>query len=167
MSNETMNVRVEVWPVAADAAGVWLLDVDAWRSPNVPADDEPHSEVERFLAASGMTPQVVHSTSWRVDGPAVFVTYLVVVDIGDDLVLDEWPDAQPVAAALAAEVGRPWQHAATDPPVPRYIDALLHALRHLRFLLDNDSAVAAALDGHWRRHLEPLEPALAAMYKAA
>jgi hypothetical protein len=163
--SEDMKVRVEVWPLAADAAGLWLLSDDAWRSGNVPADDEPHSEISYLLGDHGVIDDtgLVHSTSWRVDGPAVILTYLAVVHT-PDLVLDAWPDARPVTDDLMKAVGKPPTHAPTEAPAPRYIDVLLHGLRHLRFLMDADATTASAFDANWRRHLEPLEPELARMY---
>lgn len=163
MSNEDMRVQVEVWPAAADdKTGIWLLSDDAWRSPNIPADGDPHWEVERLLG--GAPTRVIHSTSWRVDGPRVILTYIAVVDIGDDIVKGEWPDAQPISRLLFRAAGKPYPHEATAPPVPRDIDVMFHALRHLAYLLQHDDAVAAAVDDYWVAHLAPLEPALATMY---
>jgi len=51
------------------------------------------------------------------------------------------------------------------PPVVRHVDVLLHALRHLRFLLDHDAAARAVLNEYWRRHLVAFAPALAGMYE--
>ena len=51
-----------------------------------------------------------------------------------------------------------------DPPSPRSVDVLLHAIRHLRFLLDTDDAVRPVLAGDWRRHLAHLQPAPAGRY---
>jgi hypothetical protein len=162
-----MKVRVEVWPLAADSVGIWLLSGnDAWRSRNVPSDDEPHSEVGYLLAENGSSiseAALVHSTSWRVDGPAVYLTYMVVMPT-PGLVRDRWADALPVSSALPGAVGKPLTHAPTEAPTPRYIDVLLHGLRHLRFLLDADVTNATALNEDWRTHLAPMEPALAAMY---
>jgi hypothetical protein len=61
---EPMAVQVEIWPVAADAAGVWLLSGDdAWRPElAVPSDSEPHAEVELALAQHGTLNDVVLST---------------------------------------------------------------------------------------------------------
>lgn len=163
---EDMKVRVEVWPLAADSAGLWLLSGgDAWRSGNVPSDDEPHSEVLWLLSDGGARDDTVliHSTSWRPDGPAMILTYLVVVQVSG-LVLDRWPDAKPVGEPVQRTVGKPPTHAPTEAPEPRYIDVLFHGLRHLRYLLDKDATTAAALDENWRRHLAPLEPELARMY---
>jgi hypothetical protein len=164
---EAMAARVEVWPVAADELGVWLVSGDdAWR-PDLPvmADNEPHFTAEMELSRHGaLEPAVLlHSTSWRVDGPAIVLTYLAVIGV-EAYVRDAWPAARPVSLKLAQRVGKPHPHAAIDPPTPRYIDVLLHGLRHLRFLLDTDTSAADALTDSWPTHLRELEPALAGMY---
>jgi hypothetical protein len=163
---EPMNVHVEVWPVAADETRIWLLSgEDAWRAGPVMADDEPHSEVEYALSVHGAleASALLHSTSWRVDRQSILLTYMAVIRV-PGLVVDSWPEARPVSLELAKHVGPTRPYRPTDPPEPRYIDVLLHGLRHLRFLLDTDVANAAALDEYWRLHLHGLSPALAAMY---
>jgi hypothetical protein len=166
---EKMGIIVEVWPVAADEAGIWLLSgSDALRWGPVMADGDVHYEAEALLRGFGLDladVDVIHSTSWRPDGPAVVLTYMAVVTIGG-YALDSWPDAAPVTAALPAAVGKAPPHRAADVPVPRVVDVLLHGLRHLKFLAgpDGDAETAAALDVNWRRHLAPLKPALAAMF---
>jgi hypothetical protein len=168
--SEPMTVRVEVWPLAADPAGIWLVSGDdAWRDRlPVMADSEPHADVQLLLAQNNVDfhAALVHSTSWRVDGTSVVVTYIAVLRT-PGLVLDSWPDAKPVPLELAAAVGRPPVHGPTEVPVPRYVDVLFHGLRHLRFLLDTDATSRQALDGSWRRHLGALTPALARMYEEA
>ena len=164
---EPMNVNTEVWPVVANEAGLWLVSGDdAWRSAPVMADSDVHYEVEFLLCEHGIHADdivAVHSTSWRPDGPTVVLTYMAVIaDPG--FVRDRWPDARPITAALAEAVGRPPTHAANEAPVPRYIDVLLHGLRHLTYLLDHDLTTAEAMGDLWRQHLEPLRPALAGMY---
>ena len=67
---EPMTTRVEVWPVAADELGIWLISGDdAWR-PDLPvmADNEPHFDVELELASHHAkdSTTLLHSTSWRV-----------------------------------------------------------------------------------------------------
>lgn len=162
---ENMTVRAEVWPLAADELGVWLLSGgDAWRSFAIAADSEPHFEVELLAAGHDMPrPLLLHSTSWRSDGPAVVLTYVAVFDC-PALVRDIWPAALPVDPGLLPAVGNPPGHGAADAPVPRYVDVLHHALRHLRFLMDTDAGAAAVLTGHWARHLARLTPVLAGMY---
>jgi hypothetical protein len=165
--SEPMTVRVEVWPVAADNIGIWLVSGgDAWRSRlPVMADNEPHAEVEYVLTEHDALNDAVllHSTSWRVDGPAIVLTYVAVIH-SSGLVRDRWSGALPVSLSLTETVGRPPTNAPTEPPAPRYIDVLMHGLRHLRFLLDTDETNAAALNETWRRQLLSLDPALATMY---
>jgi len=164
---EPMTTRVEVWPVAADEAGIWLLSgADAWR-PNlpVPADSEPHAEVELTLAQNGAGEGValLHSTSWRVDGPTVVLTYVAAIR-PRGLVLDAWPDAKPVSLELAEAIGPATPHGPAEVPTPSYAHVLLHALRHLAFLRDTDATSRQAFDRNWLRHLDRLNPALAGMY---
>lgn len=166
---EHMGVMVEVWPISADERGLWLLSPEAWQAGRVPADDEPHSEVVGLLYDHGVqdTAAFVHSTSWRVDGPHVVLTYVAVVDRGDAPdVRDRWAAAQPISARVLDAVGNSAAGPALDPPTPRYLDVLMHAVRHLRFLLDHDAEAAAVLERlGWTRHLNALTPALAGMYQ--
>jgi hypothetical protein len=177
MSIESMKVRVEVWPLAADEAGIWLCSGDdAWRSPlAVDADSEPHAEVEQILSSHGVMAGVdlalVHSTSWRAEGQAVILTYVAVLacpgpihDVCVGPIRGHWPEARPVGEGLARFVGRPATHAATNPPAPRYSDVLMHAVRHLRFLMDTDATAAEAMGEQWRPHLDRLSPSLAGLY---
>lgn len=162
-----MTVTVEVWPVAADETGIWLLSPDGpWLSPPVMADSEPHEAVELELIQHTVSlgdVAVLHSTSWRAEGTAAVLTYVAVVRC-PGLVRESWPDARPVSLGLAEHVGRPPTHAPVEPPAPRYVDVLIHAIRHLRFLLTTDATVAAALTEDWGVHLAQFEPAIAKMY---
>ncbi|HXJ26111.1 MAG TPA: hypothetical protein VNH17_10430 [Streptosporangiaceae bacterium] len=177
---ELMTVTVEVWPVAADEAGIWLVSGgDAWRFGPLEAASDVHYEVElllfqhdidpddavMFIRLPGGTPatEALHSTSWRPHGPTIVLTYMAVVK-ADGYALETWPDAAPITAELAAKVKKAPPHGAAEVPVPRVIDVPLHGLRHLRFLMDYDAETSAALDANWRRHLAPLEPALFTMF---
>jgi hypothetical protein len=176
---ELMTVTVEVWPLAADEAGIWLLsDGDAWRFGPVEAASDVHYEAELLLFRHGIdpgdavfirlaadTPQTaaLHSTSWRPHGPTIVLTYMAVVKSGG-YARERWPAAAPLTAALPEAVGKAPPHGAAEVPVPRLVDVPLHGLRHLRFLMDYDAETAAALDENWRRHLAPLEPALFTMF---
>ncbi|MCT9929558.1 hypothetical protein N5079_04910 [Planotetraspora sp. A-T 1434] len=170
------TVRVEVWPVSADRAGLWLLSgSDAWRSAPIQQDRDPHSTVEAILSDHGILTDVklLHSTSWRVDSlhatswraedDSVILTYLAVIGCSD-FVHENWPTATPISPAVAEAVGKAIPVDAADAPLPRYIDVLLHGLRHLRFLLYTDSSARNALCDTWRGHLAAFEPALAGMY---
>jgi hypothetical protein len=164
-----MGIIDEAWPLAADEAGIWLLSGgDALRWGPVMADGDVHYEVETLLRGFGVNladVAVIHSTSWRPDGPAIVLTYLAVVKV-TGYVLETWPDAAPITAALPAAVGKAPPHGAADVPVPRLVDVLLHGLRHLKFLAgpEGDAETAAALDGNWLMHLAQLKPALAEMF---
>ena len=88
----------EVWPLAADENGIWLLSGgDAWRTGPIPADSEPLFEVKLLVSEydSRMKLDLIHSTSWRVDGPAVILTWIGIAR-ADGLVIDQWPHALPV-----------------------------------------------------------------------
>ncbi|MGH4022044.1 MAG: hypothetical protein ACRDT0_22980 [Pseudonocardiaceae bacterium] len=164
--SDRFGVRVEVWAVGADSAGLWLLSgEDAWRSDMVAADSEPHAAVEDILARVGAleTALVLHSTSWRTDGDSMVLTYMAVIDC-PGLVRDDWSAAKPVSSGLVEVVGRPLSTATVEAPIPRYVDVLMHGLRHLRFLLNTDSTVHAALNQTWREHLAAFTPVLAGMY---
>lgn len=164
---ENMPVIVEGWVIAADRAGLWLVSGDdAWRTAPVPSDSGPHYELELELAARGIDLDriaLLHSTSWRADGPHLILTYMAVVT-PDDLVRGIWRDARPITAGAAEAVGPARAHAADEPPEPSDFHVLMHGLRHLKYLIDHDVTNAAALGDLWREHLEPFEPALAGMY---
>lgn len=178
--SENKTVGIEVWACAADRPAIWVAGRDAWRDGPVKADTTMHFTVQQMLFEHGIDPddtlfvklpevippaQVIHSTSWRDEGPMVMHTYMAVVR-ASGFVLDMWPGAVPVTSALPAETGRPRPHRAAAPPEVRVSDVLLHGLRHLKFLISpwGDAEVAAALDRNWRRHLHGMKPALATMY---
>jgi hypothetical protein len=123
MPDENMTVTVEVWPLAADEAAIWLLsDGDAWRFGPVKAASDVHFEVEWLLFQHGIDPEdaglfipmpagtpaadVIHSTSWRPDIGAIVLSYMAVVNAGD-YVREKWPAATPVTSALPGAVGNP------------------------------------------------------------
>jgi hypothetical protein len=163
---EPMAARVELWPLAADENGIWLLSGgDAWRSGPIPADSDPLFEVKLMTSGydSRMKLDLIHSTSWRVDGPSVILTWVGIAR-ADGLVIEQWPHALPVTTELYEKVGKPITHAANEPPTPRDIDVLIHAVRHLRFLQDTDESARAAMTDAWLRHLATWEPALSGMY---
>ena len=165
---ENMPMIPEVWPVAADRVSIWLAD-GPWYMAPVPADSEPHFEIELDLMARGIRDRVtlLHSTSWRVDYRlgGLVTTYMAVLQ-ADDLVKGIWPDARPITLAAMEKVAKPIPHAPDEAPSPSHFHVLMHGLRHLRFLEMYDPANAVALGEQMRRHLEPLTPALAGMYAA-
>ncbi|MDF5751946.1 hypothetical protein [Spongiactinospora sp. TRM90649] len=162
----TTEVRVEVWPISADQVGLWLISgQDAWRSDAIRQDSDPHSAVEALLEEHQTADvKLLHSTSWRADDTAVILTYVAVVGCSEELALDRWPRAVPISPELPDAVGKPIEVTATEAPFPRYIDVLMHGLRHLQFLLQTDSSAREALCDVWRGHLAGFRSALAGMY---
>lgn len=164
------TVRVEVWPIAVDEQGIWLVSgLDAWRPAEpVGADSDAHAEVELVMAAQGRVARdevkLLHSTSWREEGPSTVLTYVAVLDCPGP-VRGHWSDAAPCGPRLARFVGRPASHPATAPPVPRHSDVLMHALRHLRMLWETDDDAREAMGPTLGGHLETLRPVLAGMYR--
>jgi hypothetical protein len=125
MAND-MATYMEVWPVAADHAGIWLLSgADAWRSAiPLQSDTDPQGEVELLLAGHGVTaPQMLHSTSWRADLPRLILTYIAVIDAGP-AVRATWPQALPVSLDLPGAVGKPFPHGPAEAPTVRAVDVL-------------------------------------------
>lgn len=163
---EPKTIRPEVWTIAADETGLslisglgpWQVDLDVGRDTTI------HDEVELLLSVHGIDPVMLHQTSSRDDGNYETVTYVAVVAC-DDLVVAIWPDAKPIDQALADRT--PIPHGPTSSPRPnlRYSDVLLHALRHLVFLMEFDATNARALrEAGVARHLVGMRPALAGLY---
>lgn len=165
---EPMSTLVELWPLAADDTAIWLISGDhPWVSWQIPADGEPHFTAEQLASSeeNGIEFGLLHSTSWRVDGHGhILLTYVGIVPTSREYVRTRWPGALPVSPDLAQEVGRPLTHAANEPPTPRDIDVLMHALRHLRFLKETDESARSAMSPAWLRHLNAFEPALSGLY---
>jgi hypothetical protein len=172
MAND-MAVDVEVFGLAADEAAPWLVSGERpWRTRSpIPADSDPHSEVELLLTRHGVKlgeVRLLHSTSWRADVPRLVLTYVAILDAGP-AVRARWPQAEPITRDVVEQVwGIPPTHAATQPPEEIAIDSVLeHVLRHTAYLLETDATAAAALDETWCRHLAELRPVLANLYAVA
>lgn len=174
MSIERMGVLLEVWGVAADRHGLWLVSghgddvgADAWRpGMHLGADEDVHHSVELVLAQfARRKPEVIHSSSWRQDpdGGGLILTYMTVFrPVGR--VLSSWPTAHPITADLAALVDKPWAHGPVDKPLPRWFDVLWHGIGHLRWLNEHNSTVHEALPGYWQAPLAEFTPTIAGMY---
>jgi hypothetical protein len=172
-SGRPMTIVTEVWPVAADETGLYLLGQGPRPSLPVMDDAEPHDYAEMELMQAGMwaSTKALHSTSWRIDYDKdlgqnyLIVTYLAIIGCAD-LVRAEWGDdiIAITTEAANAELGNVPTHGATEAPAVRHFDVLFHGLRHLLFLLAHDATVAATMDELWRRHLAEFEPAIARMY---
>lgn len=163
-----MHVTAEVWPLAADEQGIWLLSGD-WPlvTPPIAADGDPHADLELELIRAQMLGDtaLLHQTSSRVDGPSAVLTYMAVIRCQGS-VRARWPHARPVSRRVAEVVGKPPTHGAAEAPEVRHWDVLLHGLRHLAFQLGaaGDATLAAALEGPWGWHLAGFTPTLYRLY---
>jgi len=164
-----MHVTAEIWPLAADEAGIWLVSGD-WPWVTLPfADDTSfNAEFEWALLEHGATAVLgPHGTSCRIDGPAQIDSAVVVVQCRGP-VRKSWPQAKPVPVEkIVAEVGKPPTHPANRvPDEVRQWDALVQAIRHLAFQLTpyGDAELADKLDNWWRFHLAGVSPVLFRLY---
>jgi hypothetical protein len=100
-------------------------------------DAQPGAVVVEAAKRYGLEPVLVHSTSWRVAGDRLVLTYIAIVpsphDPGPHLAM------RPIVRADLARGG------ALDAATSIGIDSVLeHGLRHLRWLIDDDDAVREA-----------------------
>lgn len=167
---QLMHVTGEIWPVAADEHGIWLVSGRRpWTTRPFFDDTSFNAEFDGALAEHGAAwPARVgpHGTSCRIDG-AFLVTVAVVAFGGAGSVRATWPQAKPIPLEIMAEVGKPPTHPANRvPDEVRQWDALVQALRHLAFQLTpyGDAELADKLDGWWRPHLANWAPVLFRLY---
>jgi hypothetical protein len=167
-ASHAMPVFVEVWPLAIDRAGLWLVSgIDPIQSVTpVPSDSEPLFEAQLALSMRDIrSPDLLslQGTSWRVDGNILILTYVAALRT-PDFVRSRWPNALPVNGGVAESVGKPIPHEASDPPIPRYIDVLFHALRELSLKMGFDQELADRLGDDWGRLMIELQSTLDALY---
>lgn len=172
---EPMTVWVKVFAVAADKTGLWLSGNDGWLDGPVMADSSEHFMVQSLLREHGIDPAdvkdggdclMLHFTSWHPDGPRHVDTCVVAVRC-DGLALDMWPDARPITPDLYddPDIGPPPTHGATEEPMPRELDTLIHGLGHYKWQIKNNAEHRRALGRLWRVQLEPFRETLAGMYQ--
>ena len=111
---------------------------------------QPGAVVVGAAARYELEPVVVHSTSWRVVDDRLILTYLAVVE----------PPGRPSPHLLEQPVLRDElaRGDALAAPARIAVDAVIeHALRHLRWLLDDDEVVRQALPD-WAPALVDYQP---------
>jgi hypothetical protein len=103
-------------------------------------DDDPVETVDRLTRSNIGEPIVVHSTSWRRSREAVILSFVVVIDaklVGEmdsvDVTRSELARSGPAAAPSSID----------------YTQVLEHGLRHLAWLLNDDSVVRGELPADW------------------
>jgi len=113
-------------------------------------DLDPHEAIVDAVAELGLTPFMVHSTSWRVVDKLILLTFLVAVERPDHI-----PEAYEVELVARAELAR---GRATGPPEQVHLSQVVeHGLRHLAWLVREDEAIHQALAG-WSNALSEYEP---------
>lgn len=163
-----MHVTAEIWPLAADEEGIWLVS-GTWPWATLPfADDASfNAEFDCALLEHGATAVLgPHGTSCRIDGPSLVCTAVTVIDC-PGTVRASWPQAKPISPQIVDKVGKPPTHPANRVPDEiRLWDALAGTLRHLAFQLTpyGDAELAGRLDKWWRLHLADWSPILFRLY---
>lgn len=147
---------IEILPVALRAGGLWWFRPEHALSLRVgwPPAGKPGEIVVQALARYGLTPLLVHSTSWRHEGDEIVLTYVAAVDEPGES--SEMPprmmEVLPVGRAALARGD------ALGPPTDIGIEQVVeHAFRHLAWLLADDAVVGETL-GEWASQLRAYEP---------
>lgn len=145
-------------PVQAEVFVIWLdggrlaltgpCGSAPWRI-EVAETEHPVQTVARIVRAEIGEPILVHSTSWRRDGRAVILSFIVV--IAPALVGD----------MASARIGRADLARSAASEAPReigYEQVLEHGLRHLAWLATDDPVVSQGLGAPWRTALTGYVP---------
>ncbi len=111
---------------------------------------DPHEAIVDAVAELGLTPIMVHSTSWRVVRQMILLTFIVAVEPPSDV-----PGAHEVELVARAELAR--GRAIGPPPHVQLSQIVEHGLRHLAWLIREDEAIHHAL-ADWSRALSDYEP---------
>jgi hypothetical protein len=124
-----------------DGARPWILQL---------ADGEhPVEAVERIVSGLVGPPVLVHSTSWRRDGSAVILSFVVVIGPEQATEMESAPISR-------AELAR--SEATRAPATIGHAQVLEHGLRHVAWLAQDDDVVAERLTGRWRDALAAYVP---------
>jgi hypothetical protein len=114
------------------------------------SDLDPHEVIVDAVANLGLQPVMVHSTSWRVVGRRIVLTFLVVVEPSVEV-----PTSHEVELVARAELAR---GRATGPPPEVHLSQVVeHGLRHLSWLVGQDEAIHEVL-ADWTLALGDYEP---------
>lgn len=144
-------VRAEIFVVWLNGDGLeltgpcgaapWLVELEA--------TDHPVETVDRLVRQNVGEPMLVHSTSWRHDGDAVILSFLVAIDhktVGS-MKSERIPRAELARSAATAA-----------PTTIEDVQVIEHALRHLAWLAVDDPVVSAELPPRWRAVLADYVP---------
>jgi hypothetical protein len=110
---------------------------------------DPGESIADAVAGLDLSPVMVHSTSWRVEGKRIVLTFLVVVEA--PTTLPHGYAEEPITRAELAR-GRP-----LGPPPEVHLNQVVeHGLRHLAWLVTDDPSIHEALPA-WSAALSDYE----------
>jgi hypothetical protein len=144
-------VRGEIFLVWLNGDRLELAGPDGPVPWIVQLDDVEHpvAAVERIVNGLVGEPLLVHSTSWRREGPAVLLSFVAVIGPGQARGMATEPIHR-------AELAR--SEAASAPTTVADAQVLEHGLRHLAWLAEDDEVVAGRLSPAWRKALADYVP---------
>jgi hypothetical protein len=135
-----------------DEGGIQHLSPHGYQTVRAQWDPEldPHEVIVDAVAGLGLTPIMVHSTSWRVVRQLILLTFLVVVEPPRDI-----PATCEIQLVTRAQLAR---GRATGPPPEVHLSQVVeHGLRHLAWLVRGDEIIHEAL-ANWSQTLSQYEP---------
>jgi hypothetical protein len=147
-----------VGPIRGEIFVVWLHDdrieitgPDGPRAWIVQLDDTEHpvESVERIIRDLIGPPLLVHSTSWRREGTAVVLSFVVAIGPEQAAGMESLP-------VVRAELAR--SEATRAPEAIGSSQVLEHGLRHLAWLASDDRVVAGRLSPAWQTALAGYVP---------
>jgi hypothetical protein len=135
-----------------DDGGIRHLSPHGYQTVRAPWDPDldPHEVIVDAVAELGLTPVMVHSTSWRVVRQMILLTFLVVVEPPRHI-----PAAYDVQLVTRTQLAR--GRAIGPPPEVHLSQVVEHGLRHLAWLVREDEVIHEAL-ADWSRTLSQYEP---------
>jgi hypothetical protein len=144
-------VRAEIFMIWLNADRLELTGPDGARAWVLQLADgeDPVEAVGRIVSGLVGPPMLVHSTSWRRDGSAVVLSFVVV--IGPEQAAEMASTPVPRAEVARSEPTR-------APAAIGHAQVLEHGLRHMAWLAQDDEVVAERLTGPWRDALAAYVP---------
>jgi hypothetical protein len=145
-------------PVRGEIFLVWLngdrLELTGPDGPVpwiVQLDDVEHpvSAAQRIVNGLVGEPHLVHSTSWRREGPAELLSFVAVIS-------PEQARGMATESIRRSQLAR--SEATSAPSAIAHAQVLEHGLRHLAWLAEDDEVVASRLSPGWREALADYVP---------
>ena len=157
---DVVSQSLEVLPIFCDHDGLgWLKPIHASSlRVGLGVKEQPATAVMKALGVYGLTPIVVHSTSWRMENERMILTYVAIVP---HAVQHAYLEPQRIGRAALA------RGEATAAPTVVHIEQVIeHAVRHLAWLVSDDPVIAQAL-ASWREVLAGFTPEPFRAFQAA